>query len=63
MPRVSLDKRRDRVEVGGAWCVMRDTFYFIHMFWSAHEVEHFSINVLEAHARDVGGFVFLDKAK
>jgi DNA-binding ferritin-like protein len=42
---------------------MRNTFYFIHMVWSTEEVEQFSINVLEAHARDVGGYVFLDKAK
>ena len=44
----------------GAWCAFDNTFYYIHWRWSRAEIENFSINVLEAHARDVGGKVFLD---
>jgi hypothetical protein len=44
----------------GAWCVIDNTFYYIHWRWSREEIETYSINVLEAHARDVGGNVFLD---
>jgi hypothetical protein len=44
----------------GAWCAIDNTFYYIHWRWSRAEIETFSINVLEAHARDIGGKVFLD---
>ena len=44
----------------GAWCAIDNTFYYIHWRWSREEIETYSINVLEAHARDVGGNVFLD---
>lgn len=44
----------------GAWCAIDNTFYYIHWRWSREEIENYSINVLEAHARDVGGNVFLD---
>jgi hypothetical protein len=44
----------------GAWCAIDNTFYYIHWRWTRQEIENFSINVLEAHARDVGGNVFLD---
>ena len=48
---------------GGAWCVIKNTFYYIHVEWTKEEVLAYSINVLEAHVRDIGGKVFLDVAK
>ena len=46
---------------GGAWCVIDDVFYWLRMEWTEEELKY-SINVLEAHARDIGGVVFLDLA-
>ena len=47
---------------GGAWVVIGDTFYYIQIVWERIEIEKNSINVLEAHMRDMGGKVFLDLA-
>ena len=47
----------------GAWCVMRGIFYYVHWRWTRLEIKRHSINVLEAHARDAAGWVFLDKAR
>ena len=54
-----LDKAENH-SGAGAWCAFDNTFYYIHWRWTRTEIENFSINVLEAHARDVGGKVFLD---
>ena len=48
---------------GGAWCVLRDVFYFHVVKWTKVELEQHSINVLEAHERDVAGRVFLRQAR
>ena len=48
---------------GGAWAVIRGVFYYVIWTWAQWEIERFSINVLEAKARDIGGIAFLDKAK
>ena len=37
----------------GAWCVVRKTFIYIEGRWSSHEVNSYSINVLETHAKDM----------
>ena len=47
---------------GGAWAVLRGTFYYVVIKWTKEELEQYSINVLEAHAANIGGRVFLDKA-
>ena len=52
----------DKVSGAGAWWVIRDVFYYVQFIWEVEELEAYSINVLEAHARDVGGMVALDKA-
>ena len=52
-----------RVSGAGAWWILRRTFYYIAFVFTPDELRKYSINVLEAHARDVGGMVALDKAK
>ena len=52
----------DKVSAAGAWWIISDTFYYIYFEFTRAELEQFSINVLEAHARDVGGYVALDLA-
>ena len=47
---------------GGAWTVLDDIFFWIHVVWTADEVARYSINVLEAHIRDATGERFLEKA-
>jgi hypothetical protein len=56
-----LEKRAE-LSGAGAWCVMRGAFYYVHFTYTRSELEAYSINVLEAHARDSSGAVFLDKA-
>ena len=48
---------------GGGWSVMGKTFYYIHVEWTKEEMLKHSINVLEAHARDLFGTIMIDKAK
>ena len=43
--------------------MIRGIFYYVYVLWTRAEIEVHSINVLEAHARDICGRVFLDKAK
>ena len=45
----------------GGWAVIRGIFLFFEDRWSAEEVEQYSINVLEAKAKDVGR-LFIDYA-
>jgi hypothetical protein len=51
------------VSGGGAFCVMDGIFYYVHVEWTREELISHSINVLEAHARDLSGKVFFDKAR
>ena len=48
---------------GGAWCVLRGIFFYHAVKWTREELELHSINVLEAHERDIGGRVFLRQAR
>ena len=48
---------------GGAWAVIKKTFYYIHITWRQDEMEKHSINVLEAHVRDIFGDIMIDYAK
>ena len=57
-----LDKRAE-LSGAGAWSVIRGTFYYVHFVYEREELEAYSINVLEAHARDASGAVFLEKAE
>ena len=47
---------------GGGWALIRGVFYYFAVTWTSFEVDNYSINVLEAHARDMGGFAMMDKA-
>ena len=47
---------------GGGWALIRGIFYYFAVTWTKFEVDNYSINVLEAHARDMGGFALMDKA-
>ena len=43
--------------------MLRGVFYYHVIKWSIEELEQYSINVLEAHERDIGGRVFLRQAR
>ena len=42
--------------------MIKGVFYYVQFLYTRAELEAFSINVLEAHARDASGKTFLDKA-
>ena len=43
----------------GGWCILGLEFLYVAGNWSNHEVDHYSINVLEAKAKDMIGLAFL----
>jgi hypothetical protein len=47
----------------GAWCIIKGVFYYVQFLYTPEELQAYSINVLEAHARDASGKTFLDKAR
>jgi hypothetical protein len=47
----------------GAWAVIGDTFVYSHGRWTAHEVHHYSINVLETKAKDMFGVAAISYAR
>lgn len=47
----------------GAWAVIAGVFVFVEGRWTAQEVERYSINVLEAWARDIPARCFLTYAR
>ena len=44
----------------GGWSIIGTSFLFAHGEWTLFEIDHYSINVLEAHAKDAIGSAFLD---
>ena len=47
----------------GAWCVIAGDFCFVERRWTDHERRHYSINVLEYAAMNIGSFTFLREAR
>ena len=46
----------------GGWAIIGTSFLYAFDEWSNFEIDHYSINVLEAHAKDAIGSAFLDYA-
>jgi len=47
----------------GAWSVIDGVFVYSHGLWTPHEIEHYSINVLETKAKDMFGVVAVSYAR
>ena len=47
----------------GAWAVIRRTFVYTEGRWTADEIKRYSINVLEAKARDLGAHLIIPYAQ
>lgn len=47
----------------GAWCIIDGDFCFVERRWTDHERRHYSINVLEYAAMNIGTFTFLSEAR
>jgi hypothetical protein len=47
----------------GAWAVIEGVFVYSHGRWTTHEIEHYSINVLETKAKDMFGVVSISYAR
>ena len=47
----------------GAWSVIAGTFVYVEWRWTPHEVQRFSVNVLETIVKDVSGRCFIAYAR
>ena len=59
----SREEKAPRNSGFGAWAVIRDVFVYLFGRWTLAEIKAFSINVLEAHAKDMSGVTIIEYAK